>query len=64
MLKAGWVRGEGTGPSDRLAKITLTDTGARLLQTVIPDWRQAQAEAEALLGPDAAETLRRLAPEK
>lgn len=63
MLKAGWVRGEGAGPSDRLARIALTDSGARLLRALMPNWRKAQAEAEALLGPAAAETLRRTAPQ-
>jgi DNA-binding MarR family transcriptional regulator len=62
MLKAGWVRGEGAGPSDRLAKIALTDDGARLLQTVMPAWRRAQAEAETLLGPATAAALHRLTP--
>lgn len=47
--------------SERVRVLGLTPAGRRLLVQALPRWEEAQAEAEALLGDDGADALRRAA---
>jgi DNA-binding MarR family transcriptional regulator len=49
------------GEDQREATVTVTDQGHDVMAAARPLWRQAQADTEALLGPDAASSLSRLA---
>ena len=56
MRRNGWLEVEDTADS-RARPLRLSLQGHALLEAAIPAWRQAQEEAEALLGPEGVTAL-------
>ncbi|MBK8207974.1 MAG: winged helix-turn-helix transcriptional regulator [Planctomycetes bacterium] len=56
MERNGWVKRE-SGPDARSHKLHLTDKGRKRLEQAVPQWRKAQAEAEALLGKPGLDSV-------
>lgn len=61
MRRNGWVEFLPDPDDDRARLVRLTDAGAALYAEAIPLWRQAQADAHALLGEGGADALTELA---
>jgi DNA-binding MarR family transcriptional regulator len=59
LLAEGWVR-ELETDGGRSRPIEISAKGRRLLTSAAPAWRQAQAEARALIGEEAAANLMRV----
>jgi DNA-binding MarR family transcriptional regulator len=60
MRANGWLE-EVCGDDARVHSYQLTEAGRNLLDKAIPAWRQAQAEAQHLLGDAGVQALRRFA---
>jgi DNA-binding MarR family transcriptional regulator len=57
MQKKGWVAVAETSATGRAMSVTITDAGVAAFTSADSAWRRAQADAERMLGPDAAPTL-------
>lgn len=60
LKREGWLKAV-PGTDRRSKELELTSTGTELLEAVLPAWREAQRQAEDLLGPQAVKTLFRAA---
>ena len=60
MRAHGWVTA-APGEDGRATMLSVTAAGKKLLNHAFPAWRQAQEEAQALLGEEAVAALGRLA---
>ncbi len=60
LLAEGWVR-ELETEGGRSRPIEISPKGRKLLSSAAPAWRQAQTEAQALIGEEAAATILRIA---
>ena len=54
MLKQGWVEEIPDEHDARSAPLKVTDNGRKLLASIAPAWKRAQARAKQLLGNDGA----------
>jgi DNA-binding MarR family transcriptional regulator len=54
MLKQGWVEERPDEHDQRSARLEITDNGRKLLASIAPAWKRAQARAKQLLGNDGA----------
>lgn len=59
MLERGWLAAEDAG-GERVRAVRLTARGRQRVESALPHWRLAQAEAEALLGAAGTQALRAL----
>ena len=50
MVKHGWIEEVPDDGDQRGAPLQITDTGRKLLETLAPAWRRAQARAKKMLG--------------
>jgi DNA-binding MarR family transcriptional regulator len=58
MIKRGWIR--ATPAEGRAKDLVATAAGVKLLEAIVPAWRDAQRRVEHLIGKDAARALRTL----
>jgi len=54
MLKQGWVREMPDDEDQRSARLEITAKGRKLIESIGPAWKRAQARARQLLGRDGA----------
>ncbi len=59
MERNGWVKREACDDA-RSHRLVLTESGAHLLAQAVPQWREAQAEAEKLLGKGTTDSVGRI----
>ncbi len=59
MLERGWLAAE-THDAGHLREVRLTARGRKELEAALPAWREAQAEAEKLLGAGGTQAVRTL----
>lgn len=59
LLERGWLEGESSD-AGRVRRVRLTPRGIKKLQSVLPDWRSAQAAAADMLGSAGTSALRQL----
>jgi DNA-binding MarR family transcriptional regulator len=59
MRRNGWLEVDESA-GGRARPLRLTHAGQALLEAVLPAWRQAQAQAEALIGDQGVAALRRI----
>ena len=60
LRRQGWVVAS-LGESGRSQTLELTEKGHELIETALPLWENAQAEASDLLGPRDSKSLQRIA---
>jgi DNA-binding MarR family transcriptional regulator len=54
MLKQGWIEEKPDAHDQRSAQLKVTGKGRRLLESIAPAWKRAQARAKQMLGNDGA----------
>jgi DNA-binding MarR family transcriptional regulator len=54
MLKQGWVEERPDEEDQRSARLKITTKGRRLLESIAPAWKRAQARARQMLGNEGA----------
>ena len=54
MLKQGWVEEKPDEEDQRSARLKVTPKGRKLLESIAPGWRRAQARARQMLGSEGA----------
>jgi DNA-binding MarR family transcriptional regulator len=54
MLKQGWVEERPDEEDQRSARLKITTKGRKLLESIAPAWRRAQARARQMLGNEGA----------
>ena len=57
MVKHGWIEEVPDDGDQRGAPLQITDTGRKLLETLAPAWRRAQARAKKMLGRSAVDLI-------
>ena len=57
MVKHGWIEEVPDDGDQRGAPLQITGTGRKLLETLAPAWRRAQARAKKVLGRSAVELI-------
>ncbi|MBV8488837.1 MAG: winged helix-turn-helix transcriptional regulator [Planctomycetaceae bacterium] len=60
LLRNGWVRADSSDAKG-VREVSLTSAGQHKLESVMPAWRTAQAEAARLLGDAGVKTVRTVA---
>jgi DNA-binding MarR family transcriptional regulator len=60
LRKRGWIEAVSTDAKG-LREVALTRTGYKKIESVLPDWRQAQQQAAELLGSAGAKAVRKMA---
>jgi DNA-binding MarR family transcriptional regulator len=60
MLKQGWIEERPDDSDQRSALLKITGKGSRLLDSIAPAWKRAQARAKQVLGADGAAAVLRL----
>lgn len=61
LVARGWLEPHREGAGQRTRAVSTTAAGRQLLADVLPAWKQAQARARALVGPDVSQALADLA---
>jgi DNA-binding MarR family transcriptional regulator len=59
MQTAGWIEASRDAENHRLRRLRLTREGRARLKSAYPGWKQAQAEAAAIVSPRAVEQVLR-----
>jgi DNA-binding MarR family transcriptional regulator len=54
MLKQGWIEEKPDEEDQRSARLTIAPKGRKLLQSIAPAWKRAQARARQMLGSEGA----------
>jgi DNA-binding MarR family transcriptional regulator len=54
MLKQEWIEERPDAHDQRSAQLKITGKGRRLLESIAPAWKRAQARAKQMLGNDGA----------
>jgi DNA-binding MarR family transcriptional regulator len=54
MLKQGWIEERPDQEDQRSARLKITAKGRRLLESIAPAWKRAQARARQMLGSEGA----------
>jgi DNA-binding MarR family transcriptional regulator len=54
MLKQGWIEERPDQEDQRSARLKITAKGRRLLESIAPAWKRAQARARQMLGNEGA----------
>jgi DNA-binding MarR family transcriptional regulator len=54
MLKQGWVEERPDEQDQRSARLKVTPKGRKLLESIAPAWKRAQARARQMLGSEGA----------
>jgi DNA-binding MarR family transcriptional regulator len=57
MVKHGWIEEVPDDGDQRGAPLQITDTGRKLLETLAPAWRRAQARAKKMLGRSGVDLI-------
>jgi DNA-binding MarR family transcriptional regulator len=60
LLEAGWIQAV-TSDAKGVREVELTPSGRRKIQSILPQWRQAQDEAAKLLGDPGVHAIKRVA---
>ncbi|MUL48310.1 winged helix-turn-helix transcriptional regulator [Mycobacterium sp. CBMA293] len=60
LMKHGWVEAV-SADAKGVREVALTSSGRKKIETVMPEWRQAQEEAAQLLGVGGVKAVRTLA---
>jgi DNA-binding MarR family transcriptional regulator len=60
LRKHGWIEAVSSDAKG-VREVALTAAGRKKLQAIMPEWRQAQAQAMELLGADGVKAIRALA---
>jgi DNA-binding MarR family transcriptional regulator len=54
MLKQGWIEERPDEADQRSSRLKITPKGRRLLESIAPAWKRAQARARQMLGSEGA----------
>jgi DNA-binding MarR family transcriptional regulator len=54
MLKHGWIEEKPDEEDQRSARLKITTKGRKLLESIAPAWKRAQARARQMLGSEGA----------
>jgi DNA-binding MarR family transcriptional regulator len=54
MLKQGWIEERPDEEDQRSARLKITPKGRKLLESIAPAWKRAQARARQMLGSEGA----------
>ena len=54
MLKQGWIEERPDEEDQRSARLKITTKGRKLLESIAPAWKRAQARARQMLGNEGA----------
>jgi DNA-binding MarR family transcriptional regulator len=54
MLKQGWIEEKPDEEDQRSARLTIAPKGRKLLESIAPAWKRAQARAKQMLGSEGA----------
>jgi DNA-binding MarR family transcriptional regulator len=54
MLKQGWIEEKPDEEDQRSARLTIAPKGRKLLESIAPAWKRAQARARQMLGSEGA----------
>jgi DNA-binding MarR family transcriptional regulator len=54
MLKQGWIEERPDEEDQRSARLKITTKGRKLLESIAPAWKRAQARARQMLGSEGA----------
>src|SRR5262249_28372521 len=57
MLKQGWIEEKPDEEDQRSARLKITPKGRKLLDSIAPAWKRAQARAKQMLGSEGAALL-------
>jgi DNA-binding MarR family transcriptional regulator len=60
LLNQGWVQAVSSDAKG-ISEVALTDAGRAKIESVIPEWREAQQQAAELLGQAGAQAVRQIA---
>jgi DNA-binding MarR family transcriptional regulator len=60
LLKRGWIEAVSSDAKG-VREVELTPAGRHKVDSVLPDWRQAQQQAAQLLGPAGVKAVRKMA---
>lgn len=60
MLKQGWIEERPDEEDQRSARLKVTPKGRKLLESIAPAWKRAQARAKQMLGSEGAALVRGL----
>jgi DNA-binding MarR family transcriptional regulator len=54
MLKQGWIEEKPDEEDQRSARLRITPKGRKVLESIAPAWKRAQAQAKQMLGSEGA----------
>ena len=60
LLKRGWIEAVSSDAKG-VREVTLTSAGRKKVESVLPDWRQAQQQAAELLGSAGVKAVQKMA---
>src|ERR1700752_485339 len=64
MLKQGWIEEKPDEEDQRSARLKITPKGRKLLESIAPAWKRAQARAMQMLGSEGAALVLSLKEER
>jgi DNA-binding MarR family transcriptional regulator len=61
MESDGWIRRSGGGTDIRVAEVSLTRKGEKVLQSIEAEWEEAQLKFTSVFGSESVEIIRHMA---